>query len=122
MTEQEELAKLEAKKQKIEMKYAKIAKQYLHQINETFDPNVSFIEMSKTQFKAYVTEHFSTEKINSRDALRLQKLSNMILSHFKGTDQKSFLAMSDKDFETWLNETKMLLENGIDYRNEHRNN
>lgn len=122
MTEQEELAKLEAKKQRIEMKYAKIAKQYLHEINETFDSSVSFIDMNKAQFKAYVTAHFSTEKIDNRNAERLQKLSNMILSHFRGTDQKSFLAMSDKDFETWLNETKMLLENGVDYRNEHRNN
>ena len=64
----------------------------------------------------------NTEKVDNRNAERLQKLSNMILSHFRGTDQKSFLAMSDKDFETWLNETKMLLENGVDYRNEHRNN
>lgn len=122
MTEQEELAKLEAKKQKIEMKYAKIAKQYLHEINETFDPSVSFIDMNKAQFKAYVTAHFNTEKADNRNAERLQKLSNLILKNYRNTDQASFLSMNDKDFDSWLNELENVMRAGFNYRNEHRNN
>lgn len=121
MTEQEELAKLEAKKQKIEMKYAKIAKQYLHEINEIFDPSVSFIDMNKTQFKAYATEHFNAEKIDNRNAERLQKLSNTILNNYKNTEQASFLSMNDKDFDGWLNELENVMRAGFNYRNEHRN-
>lgn len=122
MTEQEELAKLEAKKQKIEMKYAKIAKQYLHEINETFDSSVSFIDMNKAQFKAYVTAHFNTEKVDNRNAERLQKLSNLILKNYRNTDQASFLSMNDKDFDSWLNELENVMRAGFNYRNEHRNN
>ena len=122
MTEQEELAKLEAKKQKIEMKYAKIAKQYLHEINETFDSSVSFIDMNKSQFKAYVTAHFNTEKVDNRNAERLQKLSNLILKNYRNTDQASFLSMNDKDFDSWLNELENVMRAGFNYRNEHRNN
>lgn len=121
MTEQEELAKLEAKKQKIEMKYAKIAKQYLHEINETFDPSVSFIDMNKAQFKAYATAHFNTEKVDNRNAERLQKLSNAILKNYRNTDQASFLSMNDKDFNSWLNELENVMRAGFNYRNEHRN-
>lgn len=122
MSEQEELAKLEAKKQKIEMKYAKIAKQYLHEINEVFDSNVSFIDMNKTQFKAYVAEHFNTEKIDNRNAERLQKLSNLILKNYQNTDRLSFLSMNDKDFDGWCNELQNVMSAGFKYRNEHRNN
>lgn len=122
MTEQEELAKLEAKKQKIEMKYAKIAKQYLHEINETFDPSTSFIDMNKAQFKAYVTAHFNTEKVDNRNAERLQELSNLILKNYQNTDQLSFLSMNDKDFASWCNELQNVMSAGFKYRNEHRNN
>lgn len=121
MTEQEELAKLEAKKQKIEMKYAKIAKQYLHEINETFDPSVSFIDMNKTQFKAYATEHFNAEKIDNRNAERLQKLSDLILKNYQNTDQLSFLSMNDKNFDSWCNELRNVMSAGFEYRNEHHN-
>lgn len=121
MSEQEELAKLEAKKQKIEMKYAKIAKQYLHEINEIFDPSVSFIDMNKTQFKAYATEHFNAEKIDNRNAERLQKLSDLILKNYQNTDQLSFLSMNDKNFDSWCNELQNVMSAGFEYRNEHRN-
>lgn len=121
MTEQEELAKLEAKKQKIEMKYAKIAKQYLHEINETFDPSTSFIDMNKAQFKAYVTAHFNTEKVDNRNAERLQKLSDLILKNYQNTDQLSFLSMNDKNFDSWCNELQNVMSAGFEYRNEHRN-
>lgn len=121
MSEQEELAKLEAKKQKIEMKYAKIAKQYLHEINEIFDPSVSFIDMNKTQFKAYATEHFNAEKIDNRNAERLQKLSDLILKNYQNTDQSSFLSMNDKNFDSWCNELQNVMSAGFEYRNEHRN-
>lgn len=119
MTEQEELAKLKAKKQKIEMKYAKIAKQYLHEINETFDPDTSFIDMNKAQFKAYVTAHFSTEKIDNRNAERLQTLSNLILNQYQEGNGKSFLAMNDNDFKAWCNELKTVMQEGFKYREEH---
>lgn len=51
MTEQEELKKLEEKKQKIELKYAKKAKKRLTEINKIISPAKAIVDMNDDELK-----------------------------------------------------------------------
>ena len=53
MSEASELQKLEARREKIELKYAKIAKKRLAKINPIISPRKAIIDMSATVFNNY---------------------------------------------------------------------
>lgn len=55
LTEQEELEELEAKKQKIELKYGKKAKKQLAQISKIVSPNKLIIDMTDDEFKMFLS-------------------------------------------------------------------
>lgn len=54
LTEQEELEELEAKKQKIELKYGKKAKKQLAQISKIVSPSKLIIDMTDNEFKMFL--------------------------------------------------------------------
>lgn len=54
LTEQEELEELEAKKQKIELKYGKKAKKQLAQISKIVSPSKLIIDMTDDEFKMFL--------------------------------------------------------------------
>lgn len=56
MSEASELQKLEERREKIELKYAKIAKKRLAKINPIISPRKAIIDMSATEFNNYLAE------------------------------------------------------------------
>lgn len=100
MTEEEELKKLEEKKQKIELKYAKKAKKRLTQISNVISKNNLIVDMSNDDFEILL------KRLNNFDRAekRLGDLSRIL----KANEQ--ILVMSDKDYKQYLDQTKQMID------------
>ena len=111
MTEEQEIAQ-------IRQKYNKIAKRYLTYINKTVNPDQVFVDMKKRDFETWVDTNLSNLAIKNKNTERLMHLSSVILAAYKQAAQGvDFSSMDDVAFENWCKIISSTIETGLPYMN-----
>lgn len=88
------------KKERIELKYSRVAKRYLQKLNEEVDPNSDLLDMTDEEFDYWI--HNSLQVAN----VRLSKVNDT----FYPDGKKDLATMTDEEFDDFINGVKTMIE------------